>query len=76
MVTVHRAHGYRFVIFANDHGPAHVHVIGHGGEARISLEGPLMESMIGFSRADARRIFQEVVTHRAMLLAQWRDLHG
>jgi hypothetical protein len=38
-VTVHRAHGFRFVIFTNDHAPPHVHVFGQGGEAKIVLEG-------------------------------------
>lgn len=40
MVTVLRAFGFRFVIFSNDHSPAHVHVLGQGGEAKIVLEGP------------------------------------
>jgi hypothetical protein len=40
MVTVHRAHGFRFVIFVNDHSPPHVRVFGQGGEAKIVLEGP------------------------------------
>jgi hypothetical protein len=40
MVTVHRAYGFRFVIFANDHSPPHVHVFGQGGEAKIALQGP------------------------------------
>jgi hypothetical protein len=26
MVTVHRAYGFRFVMYANDHSPAHVHI--------------------------------------------------
>jgi hypothetical protein len=39
MITVHRAYGFRFVIFPNDHRPPHVHVFGQGGEARIVLEG-------------------------------------
>ena len=38
MVTVFRAHGLRVVIFANDHEPAHVHVLGDG-EAKINLLG-------------------------------------
>jgi len=39
MVTVHRAFGYRFVIYTNDHEPAHVHVVGKGCEAKISCQG-------------------------------------
>lgn len=38
MVTIHRAHGLRFVMFLNDHAPAHVPVFGNG-EAKINLGG-------------------------------------
>ena len=30
MVTIHRAHGLRFMIFVDDHEPPHVHVFGYG----------------------------------------------
>lgn len=33
MPTVLRAAGLRVVIYANDHSPAHVHVLGEGCEA-------------------------------------------
>lgn len=36
MITLRRAAGMRFVIYANDHEPAHLHVYGDG-EARISI---------------------------------------
>jgi uncharacterized protein DUF4160 len=49
MVTAHRAFGFRFVIFANDHGPPHVHVFGQGGEAKIVLEGPDRTKLDGSS---------------------------
>ncbi|PWG01323.1 DUF4160 domain-containing protein [Sphingosinicella humi] len=39
MVTVHREAGLRFIIFVDDHEPAHVHVIGDG-TAKINLTGP------------------------------------
>ena len=39
MVAVHRAYGYRFVIYTLDHEPAHVHVTGPG-QAKINLLGP------------------------------------
>lgn len=79
MVTVHRAFGYRFVIFANDHAPAHVHVLGQGGEARIWLDGPAAPSadrVAGIARADMRRIMAEVVAQQSTLLEAWRQLHG
>src|SRR5437868_3887052 len=37
MPTVHRFDGLRVVIYPNDHRPAHVHVIGAGGEAVFFL---------------------------------------
>ena len=39
MVVVHRAHGFRFVIYTHDHEPAHVHVVG-AGLAKVHLLGP------------------------------------
>jgi hypothetical protein len=38
MVVVHRAHGFRFVIYTSDHELAHVHVTG-AGHAKINLLG-------------------------------------
>lgn len=78
MATVHRAYGYRFVIFVNDHGPPHVHVVGAGGEAKIILsspEGPELEWVVGISRADLRRILEEARRERFRLLAAWRRIH-
>jgi hypothetical protein len=78
MVTVHRAHGFRFMIFSNDHGPAHVHVFGQGGEAKVVLEGAggiRLAEAAGISRGDLRRILQEAQRERARLMAMWRHIH-
>jgi uncharacterized protein DUF4160 len=78
MVTAHRAHGYRFVIFPNDHEPAHVHVFGQGGEAKITLEGVggiRLDWVVGISRGDMRRVMQEVWRERNRLIAIWRTVH-
>lgn len=78
MVTVHRFDGLRFVIFSNDHDPAHVHVIGPGREAKIQLvgEAPVLIWQVGFSRPDLRRIIEEVRRERFRLLKRWKDIHG
>lgn len=78
MVTVHRFDGLRFVIFSNDHDPAHVHVIGAGREAKIQLvgEAPLLIWQVGFSPTDLRRIIEEVRRERFRLLKRWKDVHG
>lgn len=78
MVTVHRAYGFRFVIFSNDHNPPHVHVFGQGGEARIVLEGPRgirLDWVAGIGRGDLRRVMQEAKRERQRLIAAWRRIH-
>lgn len=79
MVTVLRIDGYRVVIYANDHRPAHVHVIAAGGEAKINLVtstgAPQLAWALGLSRADVRRALRIVSDHRAMLLNRWSELH-
>ncbi len=79
MVTVHRAFGFRFMILSNDHEPAHVHVFGQGGEAKVNLAGPYgleLDWVVGISQADMRRIMTEVQAHRDAMLMEWRRIHG
>ncbi|WP_188824116.1 DUF4160 domain-containing protein [Brucella endophytica] len=49
MVVIHRAHGFRFVIYTADHEPAHVHITG-AGQAKINLFGPGGRPRGGFLR--------------------------
>jgi len=79
MVVVHRAYGYRFVIYTLDHEPAHVHITGPG-QAKINLLGPggapeLVWS-VGIKRSDMRRLFAEVVLRRDEHLKEWERIHG
>ena len=77
--TIHRAAGFRFVIFTNDHEPAHVHAIGAGGEARIDLgvgkEAPTLAWVQGLSNAEVRRVVAEVAQERVHLRDAWVRLH-
>jgi hypothetical protein len=77
MITVHRAHGFRFVIFPNDHSPPHVHVFGHGGEAKIVLEGTgavRLDWVVGIGRGDLARVMQEARCGRARARPAGRDV--
>jgi len=79
MVVVHRAYGYRFVIYTLDHEPAHVHITGPG-QAKINLLGPggtpeLVWS-VGIKRSDMRRLFAEAVERRDEFLKAWERIHG
>jgi len=77
MVTVLRAHGFRVVIFVDDHVPAHVF---GNGQAKINLLGAdgipdliWTEDMTG---GDVRRAMRIVIERQALLLARWKDIHG
>lgn len=79
MVVVHRAHGFRFVIYTSDHEPAHVHITGPG-VAKVNLLGPngrpdLIKS-IRIKKADLRKLMAQIVEHQALLLEEWDRIHG
>ena len=79
MVTVHREAGFRFIIFADDHEPAHVHVFGDG-QAKINLAGtdgaPELVSAAGMKAGDLRKVMRIVTEQQASLLEQWKAYHG
>ena len=79
MVTVHREAGLRFVIFTDDHEPAHVHVYGDGS-AKIDLVGesgaPELVHADGLKGGDVRKAMRIAAEQRAYLLERWRELHG
>jgi hypothetical protein len=79
MVVIHRAHGFRFVIYTFDHEPAHVHITGVG-QAKIDLLGPddatQVVYSIGIKRSDMRRLIVEVIERRDEFLQEWERIHG
>ena len=79
MVTIHRAHGLRVIIFTDDHEPAHVHVFGDG-QAKINLVGPdgvpTLVQAEGMKANDLRRAMQLVRDQREQFLTRWREIHG
>ena len=78
MPTVFRLHGLRFMIFLDDHAPAHVHVFGDG-EAKIEIGGdgrsPRMIYAEGLSGAMQRRALAAVAQNQTMLLMKWVEIH-
>lgn len=65
----------RFVIYLNDHEPAHVHVYGDG-EARIDMLNLRVLSIRGMSKRDAARALMVVALNRADFLERWTKIHG
>ena len=79
MVTVHREAGMRFIIFTDDHEPAHVHVVGDG-KAKINLAGaggrPELVYNDGFKAGDIKKALRIVAEHQAAMLQRWDEHHG
>ena len=79
MVVVHRAHGFRFVIYSSDHEPAHVHIAGPG-RGKVDLIGidgrPMLLASAGIKRNELRRLMKEIEEHRDALLQEWELIHG
>lgn len=64
----------RFVIYTNDHEPAHVHVYADG-EARIDIVKVAVISARGMSKRDLTRALNVVLANRETFLEKWHDIH-
>ncbi|MDO5643160.1 MAG: DUF4160 domain-containing protein [Paracoccus sp. (in: a-proteobacteria)] len=80
MPTILRLGPFRVVIYTADHRPAHVHVIGQGGEAVFILHcpdgPPELREAHGFNLRDVKRIETELGPHTTALCNGWSDIHG
>jgi hypothetical protein len=80
MPTILRFRGLRVVIYANDHRPPHVHVIGPASEARIALgdegERPWLMTNEGLPRRQVAAALVEISRNRDLLIQRWREIHG
>jgi hypothetical protein len=80
MATVARILGLRVAIYLNDHGPAHVHVLGSGHEAVFKLNcpgGPVeLSQNYGVPKTQLAKIAAELAKHVSVLCETWRQIHG
>lgn len=79
MVVIHRAHGFRFVIYTADHEPAHVHITGPGRRRSIwsvPTVSPNWCHYVGIKHTEMRRLMNEVEARRDEFLAEWERIHG
>ena len=78
MVSI-RHKNLRLVIYSNDHGPPHVHVVGPGFEMKVSLvEGALLDpkQIQTLSPSEIRACLLAIRDHRNELIRLWRSVHG
>ena len=79
MVVIHRAFGYRFVIYTQDHDRLTSMLIGEG-EAKFDLLGSEGESRlvwsVGFHAATSGRSCRRLDFGVAEFLKAWERIHG
>jgi len=78
MPEIFRAFGLVFVIFPDDHDPAHVHVF-HGAEkCKIYLAGPRVADSprCTLSPTNLRKALRLTKENRARLIEEWEKYHG
>ncbi len=76
MPTIFIESGFRFMIYLDDHAPAHVHAIGADCMIRIGLDPLQVLSTVGAKPNDVRRAMEIASRRREELLAAWRKYHG
>ncbi len=79
MPTVLRTNGHRFMIFTDDHEPAHVHVFRAGNVAVFVLHcpdgPPELREQKGFRLREAHRIQKMLEAHIDYLCEEWKRIH-
>ena len=80
MPTILRFRGLRVILYANDHWPPHVHVVGPDRAAKIALgsEGdyPTIVVNEGLSRRQLAEALSQIHQNRELLRQRWREIHG
>lgn len=69
--TLLRQDGYQFVVFPNDHPPAHVHVRRAGKVARIQLDPVELMDNYGYNSREISKILQIVQDNQGIFWAGW-----
>ena len=79
MPTLFLVGGYRIVVYPNDHGPPHVHIVGSGHAKFLLGNAPDDVSLVdndGISPRDLRRLAEVLIDRHRECLAGWRKYHG
>ena len=78
MPVILRIKNLRFIIWTDDHGEPHVHILGPGGklEAKIRLNDLVVHKVNGFTKKDINKLCKFIEKNSELLLEAWEDLHG
>lgn len=80
MGTVFRMGSWRVLIYTHDHAPAHVHLVGPEGRAKIALNcpnGPVVPiEARGVDAGTLREALPLIDVELAVPCATWSSMHG
>lgn len=80
MPTVLRKDGFNFVIYTDDHEPAHTHVKRAGKEVVINLGDentkPYVRENLGMNTKNRRKALGIAAENQDYLIEKWREIHG
>ncbi|MEW6056474.1 MAG: DUF4160 domain-containing protein [Bdellovibrionota bacterium] len=67
---------FKFVIYPQDHRPAHVHVLAAGAEAKFDIQTGKCLAVHGFSKPTLTQLSEVVVKNRDLLIETWEEYEG
>ena len=80
MGTLLRIGGWMVMVYTHDHPPAHVHIVGPNGRAKVLLncpDGPPVPNDIrGIDKASMRRLIEAITAEVSRLCEGWERTHG
>jgi hypothetical protein len=76
MPTVHEEAGCKFVIYTNDHAPAHVHVLVGEGRVVIRLKDNFVRETVNVKASELSKVKRLTAANRDKLYAEWVKIHG
>ncbi len=76
MPVVLRFGRFKFIVYPQDHKPAHVHVMANGAEAKFELKSGKCIAAWGFAEYTINDLQKIVRKNRDFLMEAWKDNEG
>ena len=76
MPVVLRFGRFSFVIYPQDHTPAHVHVKAADAEARFEIETGKCLAVYGFKQNSINQLAEIIEQNKDLLMEQWNEYQG
>ena len=74
MPTIFIIFGFRFMFFANDHEPVHIHVVKGDAEAKFSILPEIkMIHNFGFKASELKKVKSLIIENKEIIIERWND---